>query len=173
MNNYMTVETTNLIGSVNYSLQSTNDVQNGAVIGKGALVTGESMIYTALDDYTNGMYLVANPAWDYDTCRAVNQNEENYVNKAGVPFRTYKLEKDHTYTISNVPTEFEKGDFLEFKNGANAKATSDTKLKVIDVYEVGFPFCVGSAGTPVAGDTTNEYGYAIGQKTKKYVVEVQ
>ena len=173
MNDFMTVETTNLIGSVNYSLQADVDVQNGAIVGKGDLLDGETAIYSSLDDYSNGMYLVANPAWDYDTSRATNQNEENYVNKANVPFKVYKLEKDHVYTIGNVPVAFEKGDFLEFKNGAYAKVTSDTKLKIIDVYEVGFPFWVGSAGSPVSGDTENEYGNAIGQKTKKYVIEVQ
>ena len=55
-NNYMTVETTNLEGCICYSLQSTTDVQNGAVVGKGELVTGERSVYMALDDYTDGMF---------------------------------------------------------------------------------------------------------------------
>ena len=91
MNEYMTVETTNVYGSVCYSLQSTEDVQNGAVVGKGDLVDKEDSIYKAETDYSKGAYLVANPAWSYDDSSAVNQNEENYVNKANTPFRVYKL----------------------------------------------------------------------------------
>lgn len=99
MNEFMTVETTNVYGCPCFSLQSTVDVQNGAVVGKGDLVTGESSIYAALDDYSDGIYLVANPAWSYDTSRQVNQNEENYINKAGIPFRVYGLKK-----ITNTPS---------------------------------------------------------------------
>ena len=75
---YMTVETTLVDGARLFSLQSTKDVQNGAIVGKGELVTGEREIYNALDDVTGGMYLVANPAWSYDDNRLVNQNEENF-----------------------------------------------------------------------------------------------
>lgn len=38
MNEFMTVETTNVYGCPCFSLQSTTDVQNGAVVGKGDLL---------------------------------------------------------------------------------------------------------------------------------------
>ena len=175
MANYMTVETTNLEGCANFSLQSTSDIQNGAIVGKGDLVTGEKSVYTALDDYTDGMYLVANPAWSYNDNSATDQNEENFINKAGVPFRVYELKKDRKYKIGNVPATItlKKGDFVEFKNGAYAKAGSDTKLKVVDVEEIGFPYCIGSAGVKITGDSTNKYGYAIDTRVVKYTIEVQ
>lgn len=175
MANYMTVETTNLEGCANFSLQSTSDIQNGAIVGKGDLVTGEKSVYTALDDYTDGMYLVANPAWSYNDNSATDQNEENFINKAGVPFRVYELKKDRKYKIGNVPATItlEKGDFVEFKDGAYAKAATDTKLKVVDVEEIGFPYCIGSAGVAITGDSTNEYGYAIDTRVVKYTIEVQ
>ena len=45
-------------------------------------------------------------------------------------------------------------------------------LKVIDKEEVGFPYCIGSIGAKIVGDSGNEYGYATGAKTIKYTVEV-
>ena len=174
MNNYMTVETTFLDGCACFSMQSNADIQNGAIVGKGALIAGEDSIYGALDDYTGGAFLVANPAWSYDTSRKVNQNKENYINKAGIPFRVYELKKDRQFKIGNLPagTSFEKDDFVEFKNGTWSKATGSTAFQVIVVEELGFPYFVGSYGDQIAGDTTNEYGYAIDTRNVKYTIEV-
>lgn len=173
-NEFMTVETTFMPGCSCFSLQSTSDIQNGAIVGKGVLVDGEDSIYTALDDYTGGMFLVANPAWDYDTSRAENQNEENFINKAGIPFRVYELKKERKFKVGNLPIDvvLAKDDYVEFKDGKYAKATATTSLKVVAVEDVGFPYFVGSAGAQVSGDTTNEYGYALGTKSKKYTIEV-
>ena len=173
---YMTVETTNLNGCSCFSLQFDADVQNGAIVGKGDLVTGEKSVYTALNTYTDdAMYLVANPAWSYKDSSMTDQNEENFVNKAGVAFRVYELKKDRKFKIGNVPATvtLEKGDFVEFKDGAYAKATGNTKLKVVDVEEIGFPYCIGSAGVVITGDSKNEYGYAIDTRNTKYTIEVQ
>jgi len=171
-NTYMTVETTNLEGSVCFSVQAEEDIQNGAIVGKGDLISDEDSIYEALSDYTNGMYLVANPAWNYDDSRLINQNEENYINKANTPFRTYKLEKDMKFKIGNINAEFEKGDFVEYKDGTYSKAAGTSSLKIVKVEETGFPFFVGSYGVKVTGDTSNEYGYALNMKTKQYTIQV-
>lgn len=174
-NSYMTVETTALHGCTCFSLQSTTDIQNGAIVGKGDLVDGEKSVYAALDDYSDGMYLVAHPAWSYKNDSATNQNEENFINKAGVAFKAYELKKDRKYKIANVlgDVSFEKGDFVEFKDGAYAKATGETKLKIVDVEEIGFPYCIGSVGVTITGDNTNKYGYAIDTRNVKYTIEVQ
>lgn len=171
---YMTVETTNLIGCVCYDLQSTGDVQNGAIVGKGDLVTGEKSVYTALDDYADGMYLVANSAWSYNDNSATDQNEENFINKANVPFRVYELKKDKKYKIGNVPSTITLavGDYVEFKSGAYAKASGTTNLKVVNVEEVGFPYCIGSAGIAITGDSSNVYGKAIDTRVVKYTIQV-
>ncbi len=171
-NNYMVAESTNLTGARIFSLQATKDIQNGAVVGKGDLVTGETQIYNALDDYTDGMYLALNPAWSYKN-DIIEQNEENYVNKASVPFRAYRLEKDMKYKIYNIAETFEVGDVVKY-DAATGKYAKDTDgaLKVVAIEEQGFPFCIGSYGVQVAGDTNNEYGYAIGAKTVKYTIEV-
>lgn len=173
-NNYMVAESTNLTGARIFSLQATKDIQNGAVVGKGDLLTGETQIYNALDAYDNGMYLVLNPAWSYKNS-ITEQNEENYVNKASVPFRAYKLEKDMKYKVYNIEDTFEVGDVVKY-DAATGKYAKDTEgtgaLKVVAVEEQGFPFCIGSYGVQLAGDTDNEYGHVIGAKTVKYTIEV-
>lgn len=173
MANYMVAESTLLTDARIFSMQSTKDLQNGAIVGKGDLVTGEREIYNAIDDVTNGKYLVLNPAWSYNDDRAVNQNEENYVNVKEVPFRAYRLEKDMKYKIYNIEETFAVGDEVEYDSatGKYAKGT-DTGLKVVAVEEVGFPYCIGSIGVQVVGDISNEYGYATGAKTTKYTIEV-
>ena len=173
---YMVVETTLVDGARLFSLQSTKDLQNGAVVGKGDLVTGEREIYNALDDVTGGKYLVANPAWSYDDSSLVNQNEENYINKKGVAFRAYRLEKDMKYKIYNVYETFSVGDYVKYnaRAGKYEKDSSNASgLKVVAVEEVGFPYCIGSIGAKVVGDSGNEYGYATGAKTTKYTIEVE
>ena len=173
---YMVVETTLVDGARLFSLQSTKDLQNGAVVGKGDLVTGEREIYNAIDDVTGGKYLVANPAWSYDDSRLVNQNEENYINKKGVAFRAYRLEKDMKYKIYNIDETFSVGDYVKY-NATAGKYEKDSSnasgLKVVAVEEVGFPYCIGSIGAKVVGDSGNEYGYATGAKTTKYTIEVE
>lgn len=173
---YMVVETTLVDGARLFSLQSTKDLQNGAVVGKGDLVTGEREIYNALDDVTDGKYLVANPAWSYDDSRLVNQNEENYINKKGIAFRAYRLEKDMKYKIYNIDETFSVGDYVKY-NATAGKYEKDSSnasgLKVVAVEEVGFPYCIGSIGAKVVGDSGNEYGYATGAKTTKYTIEVE
>lgn len=173
---YMVVETTLVDGARLFSLQSTKDLQNGAIVGKGDLVTGEREIYNAIDDVTGGKYLVANPAWSYDDSRLVNQNEENYINKKGIAFRAYRLEKDMKYKISNVATTFSVGDYVKYNASTGeyeVDGTSASGLKVVAVEEVGFPYCIGSIGAQVVGDSGNEYGYATGAKTTKYTIEVE
>lgn len=173
---YMVVETTLVDGARLFSLQSTKDLQNGAVVGKGDLVTGEREIYNAIDDVTDGKYLVANPAFSYDDSRLVNQNEENYINKKGIAFRAYRLEKDMKYKIYNVDETFSAGDYVKY-NATAGKYEKDSSnasgLKVVAVEEVGFPYCIGSIGAKVVGDSGNEYGYATGAKTTKYTIEVE
>lgn len=172
-NNFMVAESTNLTGARIFSLQATKDIQNGAIVGKGDLVSGEDQIYTALDDYTDGMYLVLNPAWSYDDSRMVNQNEENYVNKAGKPFRAYRLEKDMKYKVYNIEETFEVGDVVKYDAATGKYAKdADGSLKVERIEENCFPYCIGSYGVTVAGDTNNEYGHTIGAKTIKYVIRV-
>lgn len=169
-NGFMVAETTFVPRSVCFSMQSDTDVENGAIVGKGDLVDGETSIYEAETDYSAGMYLVAHPAWNYEVYRSTDLNEENYINKAGTPFRTYRLEKDMKYKVYNLDlaTPFAVGDGVKFEGGKYVKDEGGSpKLKVVAVEEFGFPFCVGSGGT-----LNGDYGYAVGEVMKKYTIQV-
>lgn len=169
-NGFMVAETTFVPRSVCFSMQSDTDVENGAIVGKGDLVDGETSIYEAETDYSAGMYLVAHPAWNYEVYRSTDLNEENYINKAGVPFRTYRLEKDMKYKVYNLDlaTPFAVGDGVKFEGGKYVKDEGGSpKLKVVAVEDFGFPFCVGSGGT-----LNGDYGYAVGEVMKKYTIQV-
>ncbi|HJF39354.1 MAG TPA: hypothetical protein K8V91_00390 [[Clostridium] spiroforme] len=169
-NGFNVVETTFLPRAVCFSMQKDTDIENGAIVGKGDLIEGETSIYEAIDDYTDGMYLVANPAWNYEVYKATDRNEENYINKAGIAFRTYRLEKDMKFKVYNidVDTPFAVGDGVKFEGGKYVKDDGGTpKLKVVAVEDFGFPFCVGSGGT-----LNGDYGYAVGEVMKKYTIEV-
>lgn len=167
---YMVVETTNLANSVCFSLQHTKDVENGSIVGKGDLIAGEKSVYTALDDYTTGMFLVANPAIKYDVYRPEDTNEEAYICPANKAFRAYKLGKDMKFKVYNLDlaTPFVKGNGVKFEGGKFVKDDGGSpKMKVVDVEDVGFAFCVGEAGVQM----TN-YGYALDTSVKKYTIEV-
>lgn len=173
MNEYMVAESTNLRNARIFSMQSTSDIQNGAIVGKGDLVTGETSVYTATEYTTGDKYLVLNPAWSYDDNRVTDQNEENFINKSGIAFRAYRLEKDMKYKIYNIAETFNVGDEIEYDSTTGKyKTGTSTGLKVVAKEEVGFPYCIGSIGVRVVGDTDNEYGYATGAKTIKYTIEV-
>lgn len=172
-NSYMVAESTNLTGARIFSLQSTKDLQNGAIVSKGDLVTGETSVYTAGDYTTGDKYLVLNSAWSYENNRLTDQNEENYINKSGVAFRAYRLNKDMKYKISNISETFNVGDEIEYDAASDKyKPGTNTGLKVVAKEEVGFPYCIGSIGVKIIGDSNNEYGYATGAKTVKYTIEV-
>ena len=77
------------------------------------------------------------------------------------------------FKISNIAETFDIGDEIEYNATSGKYQTgSSTGLKVVDKEEVGFPYCIGSIGVKVVGDSGNEYGYATGAKTVKYTVEV-
>lgn len=170
-NNYMVAESTLLTGH-NFSFQATKDIQNGAIVGKGDLMTGEDSVYAALDDYSDGKYLVLNPAWDYNDSRVSNQNEENFVNKTGIAFRAYSIEKDNKFKIYNIEDKFMIGDCVKYDAVSEKYVIDvDSDLKVVDIENVGFPYCIGSIGVKVIGDDDNKYGYATGNRTIKYTIE--
>lgn len=174
---FMTVETTNLIGCVCFSLQCDDkDIQNGAIVGKGELVKGERSIYKAVEaSEKNGYYLVANPAWSYDDSTVTAQNEENFTNVKGVPFRAYELKKDKKFKLGNMPADpaLNKDDYIkyDFSTGKYAKGANNDGLKIVEVEDHGFPYCIGSYGVKLtSGD--EKYGYALDTRNKKYTVEV-
>ena len=151
---YGVVHTTNLSGCDNYSFQYTADIENGALVAKGALVEGERQIYTAVLDAKEPAYLVANPAWIYDDSTYAKKQEDAYINKGGKAFRVYELKANKKFAITSYSIvggdDVAIGDELGVTAaGKLSKAVTDSALivKVTAIDNYGFPYAVGSAGT--------------------------
>ena len=151
---YGVVHTTNLSGCDNYSFQYTADIENGALVAKGALVEGERQIYTAVLDAKEPAYLVANPAWNYDDSTYAKKQEDAYINKAGKAFRVYELKANKKFAITSYSIvggdDVKIGDELGVTAaGKLSKAVADSALivKVTAIDNYGFAYAVGSAGT--------------------------
>lgn len=182
---YNVVESTNMFGSKCLSFQATADIENGMLISKGSLVTGETDIYVAgVPTTTDEVYLVDTPAWSYDDYRMTNQNEENFINKANRPFRGRQLKKDNKFTIYNTAitpidsdTAVAIGQYITV-DGTTNKPTASASAPaagfygiVTDIKELGFPYCVGSAGTEVTIDGES-MGNVVDNRVTKVTIEV-
>lgn len=188
MANYNVVETTNLYGSMCLSFQATSDIENGMLIAKGDLVTGETSIYTATVPTTSDeVYLVANPAWSYNDNSLTDQNEENFINKAGIAFRGYQLKKDNKYKVYSTGItpvsgkDIAVGQYITVDGTTNKPKAVETKPstgfvgKIVAVETLGFPYCVGSLAQNViigSGDSAVSMGYAVDTRVTKVTIEV-
>ena len=171
MAKYGVVETTKITEPC-FDVKATVDVENGWVVKKGDIATGEKAIYKAeVPAATDEVYLAANPAWDYNDSSIINQNEENFINKSGKPFRVYALKKDNLFAVLDYSitdnTTLAVGDYIGV-DGTTMKlkdlGTSDPGStafmgKVIDITEYGFAYCTGTAGN-------------VGATGKKVTIEV-
>lgn len=168
MANYPIAYSTNLWGCKCFSFMADEDITNGTLISKGDLVEGEREIYEAKYDLAKPMYLVLNPAWNYDdSTYAKKYDESTYTNVACVPFRGYELIPTRRWTVSTAITEDELavGDLVVSDGKGKLKKTAaDVPAnaflgKIIGVDTKGYTFVSGAGGNITTGG-------------KFYVVEV-
>lgn len=158
-NNYGVVHTSKIFGRC-YSFVHTADVENGYLVSKGELATGEREIYQAGLDTSAPAYLVANPAWLYETATYAQRNDEaQFINVANKAFRVYELMTNDRFEVSGTAidgSDIAVGDAVGMSaTGKITKdATSTFKGKVIAITETGFNYNVGSAGQV---DTSNKF----------------
>lgn len=163
MAKYNIVETTKVSGRC-FDFVADIDIENGSFVAMGDLVDGERNIYKAkIPTAGDEVFLVANPAWDYDDSRTVNQNEDNYINKAGTPFRVYGLlainhdkfgVEDYGITVT-AGSEIAVDDYVTV-DGTTTKikdagttapaATNGFVGKVVEIEDYGFAYTTGTAG---------------------------
>lgn len=174
---YGTVETTKVSGRC-YSFQSTEDVENGSLVMRGALLDSEQEIYAAVTPAADALasspvFLVANPAWTYDDNTVADKNEDNYINPKDHAFRVYELRAMDRFVVSDnmidaidTDTAPAKGQYVGLQAGsakmkASAAAPTGSAFvgQIIDVASTGFAFAVGQAGN-------------IGAPAKKIKIEV-
>lgn len=156
---YNKVETTNVSGRC-FSFVSDMGVENGSLVAMGELVEGTNDTYKGeIPAIGNKVFLVANPAWSYDDCRTVNQNEENYINKADLAYRVYELKELDKFTVEDYGisdnTTLAVGDYVTV-DGTTAVIKDVGTAAPADIYgfvgrverieTYGFAFCTGTAG---------------------------
>ena len=148
-------ESTNITGR-NYSFVSAVDLENGMLVHKGELVPGSKDVYEALIPTSatindEPVFMVGNPAWSYDTSSVVNQNEDNYIVKAGTVFRVYGLKVTDKFGIADYGIEGTPvvGQYVGLQAGsakpiaaASAPATAFVG-RVIQEVDMGFEYHVG------------------------------
>lgn len=176
MAKYNIVETTKVSGRC-FDFVADTDIENGSLVAMGDLVEGERNIYKAkVPAAGDEVFLVANPAWDYDDSRTVNQNEDNYINKADTPFKVYGLlainhdmfgVEDYGITV-DASSEIAVGDYVTV-DGTTVKikdvgttapaATAGFVGKVVEIEEYGFAYTTGTAGN-------------VGKTGKKVIIQV-
>ncbi len=176
---YGVVHTTNLSGCDCYSaINETTDIENGSLVVLGDLKDGERDIYlcdapTAAQLAATPVHLVAHPAWKYEDHSVTCQNEDEFINKKGKPFRTYELKPFKRYRVSVDMLEGTpaKNHYIGLKAGSfkalvseKAPAGSAFVAQIIALDSVGFDHAVGSGGK-VSGDSggvvVNKHQFAV------------
>ena len=78
------------------------DVENGTFGYLEGLADGYSHIYNFKAGVKEGEFVVVSdqPAWSEDTSRMTNQRKDNFVIKAGTPFRVRVVKKNDEFAIS-------------------------------------------------------------------------
>ena len=105
---YGIFESTHITGR-NFSFVSDIALENGMLVHKGELASDvqgtevyRAVVPTAATLTANEpVYVIGNPAWNYDTSSIVNQNEDKYFIPARKIFRVYQL---------NVTDKFESAE---------------------------------------------------------------
>lgn len=187
MAKYGVVETTKITEICYDFINATTAIENGWVVKKGDLVTGERNIYNAaVPATTDKVYLVANPAWSYKN-EVSEQAEDQYINVAGKAFRVYGLAAtnkfgvtDYTITPVNSSTPIAVGDYIGV-DGTTMKlkdlgTTEPTGVgfygKVTEIEEYGIFPCINVATVTSPSGNPPTGGGEIVAEGKKIVIEV-
>ncbi len=151
------VETSFLENSVCRSFISDKEIDNGTLISKGELETGEREIYRAEFNVKKPAFLVADPKGGADDYTYEQKYDEAFhTNEPCVAFRGYQLKPmDRFRVTSDITAEtLAEGDFvISDDEGRLKKAAAEDNPgnafvgKVLRVDNGGFSYSVGSAGT--------------------------
>lgn len=139
------------------SFTSLVELENGMVIERGAVVTDKPLIYNAIAPTGTGeVYVVGDPAWSYDNSGKTNQNEDEYVIKAGKTFRAYPLDgkgNPDRFTVADYGIDnggsIAVGGYVGSQAGSNKLLYSSTLPasgfagKVVEVKTQGCAYFVG------------------------------
>lgn len=149
MGKYAVIESTNMASTRYaeriYDAVATEDIENGTVGYIEDYVDDEGVVYAFNKGYKEGAILVIvdQVAWDYDTTLISKQRKDNFICKAGTPFRVRALKL---------------GDEFGLTKEGFTSATRDTLAK--DMY-VTIDNTTGKLVVEESEPTTNVYGKII------------
>lgn len=188
---YGVAHSTNVLNAKPMSFIHTSDIENAMFVMKGEIANGETQIYNVVQPSAGNLaekaYIVANPAWSYDDSRATNQNEENFINKAGLSFRVYDTTPGNKFSFTSysldgtaavgsyvVPTSGSyRGSIVSSEPDS---ATYGFIGKITEIKDLGYFYTVGQFGTPGsyvdAGGNTVSLGDGLDGRVKMVVFEV-
>lgn len=184
MTKHGVAESTKLYGCMNVSFIADEDIDNGSIVAidDTGLAEGYTDVYKAKKPQkTDNIYIVIHPVYGYDDRFESEKNEDNYTNKAGLPFRTYELKRDRKFKVSS--------DMIKLKGGetplavgqyvipsedsyklvaTDVKPTDSNFVGIIETIEnTGFPYFGSSKGVKV-----DDMGYTIDTRITKVKIRV-
>lgn len=156
---YGIFESTHIKGR-NFSFVSDIDLENGMLVHRGELVNDvkgtevyRAVVPTAASLTANEpVYVIGNPAWNYDTSSIVNQNEDKYFIPAGKIFRVYQLNVSDKFGIADYGVEGTPavGEYVGLEANSTRPVASATRPtsggfvgRVIEIRDMGFEYWVG------------------------------
>lgn len=144
-------------------LSATDALENGHVVFKGGLVSGEKEIYTAVKPLTaalitDSVYIIKAPEINYDESSYAKKQLGAFRTEANAPARGYEIGKNDIVEISYdaltlLLTDAVVGNFLIAQNASHKLAESATDLgtatfsaKIIEIKTMGTLQYVGGNG---------------------------
>jgi hypothetical protein len=147
-----------------FSFQSATDaLENGHVVFKGGLVSGEKEIYTAVKPLTaalttDSVYIIKAPEINYDESSYAKKQLGAFRTEINIPARGYEIGKNDIVEISYdaltlLAADAVVGNFLIAQNNSHKLAESATdagtakfSAKILEVKTIGTMQYVGSNG---------------------------
>ena len=155
---YGIFESTHITGR-NFSFVSDVAMENGMLVHKGELVNQvqgtevyRAVVPTAATIAADEpVYVIGNPAWNYDKSSIVNQNEDKYFIPAGKIFRVYQLNVTDKFGIADYGIEGTPvvGEYVSLDADSTKPIASATLPdggfagRVIEIRDMGFEYWVG------------------------------
>lgn len=123
----------NVRGVKTFSVRGEADIENGALVGVGALLEGEHNLYAAVEATVDNLYLATTPEID----RTNKSASIDHTNKAGSDIRVHSLEKGDIFTVeTKLHGAVEAGNDVTVTAG-KFEADADGTAAVATVIEKG------------------------------------
>jgi|SRR5699024_2721806 len=123
----------NVRGVKTFSVRAEKDIENGELVGVGALLEKEHNLYAAETATADNLYLATTPEID----RTSKSSSIDHTNKAGSDIRVHSLEKGDIFTVeAKLHAAVEAGQDVGVVEGQFAPATAEAPA-VATVIEKG------------------------------------